>query len=322
MEFQLIERFRTHALAKRDDVVLGIGDDAAIVGMPYGHELVMSLDTLVEGTHFLPGTAPLDLGWKALAVNLSDLAAMGAEPAWAMLALTLPRADAEVVDGIAAGFVRMAERYRLALVGGDTTMGPLCLSVAIHGLVPMGQALTRHGAQPGDEVLVTGTLGDAMAGLYALRECPRDDAHHAVLRQSLVERLTRPEPRVAAGIALRGLASACVDVSDGLLGDLGHLCQRSGVGAVLQGTQLPCSPALRALHNEEEVWQWALAGGDDYELCFTVAPAHMAQVEDALAAVSCPCTRVGHIVRGEGVQVYGADGRALATPAKGWEHFA
>ncbi|TAM28595.1 MAG: thiamine-phosphate kinase, partial [Rhodanobacter sp.] len=215
MEFRLIDRIRELTDQPRDDVKLGIGDDGAVLAMPAGQELVMAIDTMVEGTHFLSGTAAADLGWKSLAVNLSDLAAMGAEPAWAMLALTLPRADADFVEGFAEGFAQLASQYRLALVGGDTTGGPLCLSVAVHGFVPPGQALTRTGARIGDEVMVTGTLGDAVAGLFALRDPPLDDAHRAALRQSLVDRLTRPEPRVAAGIALRGLATACVDISDG-----------------------------------------------------------------------------------------------------------
>lgn len=322
MEFRLIDRIRELTAQPRDDVTLGIGDDGAVLAMPAGQELVMAIDTMVEGTHFLPGTAPVDLGWKSLAVNLSDLAAMGAEPAWAMLALTLPRADANFVEGFAEGFAQLAGQYRLALVGGDTTGGPLCLSVAVHGFVPPGQALTRSGAGVGDEILVTGTLGDAVAGLFALRDPPHDEAPHAALRQSLIERLTRPEPRVAAGIALRGLATACVDISDGLLADLGHICEGSGVGAELEAAQLPRSPALRELHGEDESLQLALSGGDNYELCFTVPPERVAQVQSALADVGCPVTRIGCIVAGDGVRVRAADGGWLAITMKGWEHFA
>jgi thiamine-monophosphate kinase len=210
----------------------------------------------------------------------------------------------------------------LALVGGDTTGGPLCISVAVHGFVPPGQALTRAGAQVGDEVLVTGTLGDALAGLYALREPPHDDAHRAALRQSLIERLTRPEPRVAAGIALRGLATACVDISDGLLADLGHICSASGVGAELEAAQLPRSPALRELHGEDESIQLALSGGDNYELCFTVPPQRRAHVQSALADIGCRVTRIGRIVEGDDVRVRAADGSPLIVTMKGWEHFA
>ena len=322
MEFRLIDRIRELTAQSRDDVKLGIGDDGAVLAIPAGQELVMAIDTMVEGTHFLSGTAPADLGWKSLAVNLSDLAAMGAEPAWAMLALTLPHADAAFVDGFAEGFAQLAGKYRLALVGGDTTGGPLCLSVAVHGFVPPGQALTRRGAQVGDEILVTGTLGDAVAGLFALRDPPHDDAPRAALRQSLIERLTRPEPRVAAGIALRGLASACVDISDGLLADLGHVCEGSGVGAELEAAQLPRSPALRELHGEDESLQLALGGGDNYELCFTVPSGRMAQAQSVLAGIGCPVTRIGRIVAGGGVRVRAADGGWLAITMKGWEHFA
>lgn len=322
MEFRLIDRIRELTAQPRDDVKLGIGDDGAVLAMPAGQELVMAIDTMVEGTHFLPGTSPADLGWKSLAVNLSDLAAMGAEPAWAMLALTLPRADADFVEGFAEGFAQLAGKYRLALVGGDTTGGPLCLSVAVHGFVPPGRALTRTGARVGDEVMVTGTLGDAVAGLFALRDPPHDDAHRAALRQLLIERLTRPEPRVAAGIALRGLATACVDISDGLLADLGHICAGSGVGAELEAAQLPRSPALRELHGEDESLQLALGGGDNYELCFTVPPDRLVQVQAALAGIGCGVARIGRIVAGGDVRVRAADGGWLAITMKGWEHFA
>lgn len=322
MEFDLIELIRRRTAQLRDDVRTGIGDDGAVLAVPPGQELVMSIDTMVEGVHFLPGTAPADLGWKALAVNLSDLAAMGASPAWALLALTLPRADAAFVEGFAEGFMQLAQPHRLALVGGDTTGGPLCISVAVHGFVPPGQALTRAGAKVGDAVLVTGTLGDAVAGLQALRQPPHDDAHRAALRESLITRLTRPEPRVAAGVALRGLASACVDISDGLLADLGHICDASGVAAELQAVQLPRSSALRELHGEDESLTFALSGGDNYELCFTVPPERLSQAQAALANVGCAVMQIGHIIEGEGVRVRAADGTWLPTDMKGWEHFA
>jgi thiamine-monophosphate kinase len=322
MEFDLIDLIRQHTAQLRDDVRLGIGDDGAVLAPPIGQDLVMAIDTMVEGTHFLPGTAPQDLGWKSLAVNLSDLAAMGASPAWALLALTLPRGDRAFVEGFAEGFMQLARTCRLALVGGDTTGGPLCISVAVHGFVPPGQALTRGGARAGDEVLVTGTLGDALAGLYALRNPPHDDEHRATLRRALVERLARPQPRVAAGVALRGLASACVDISDGLISDLGHICTASGVGAELEAAQLPRSSALRELHGEDESLRFALIGGDNYELCFTVPPGRLAQVQAALGGAGCQVTRIGRIVEGHGVRVRAVDGGWLSMDMKGWEHFA
>jgi thiamine-monophosphate kinase len=322
MEFALIEMLRARTCAPRADVSIGIGDDGAVLRVPAGQELVAAIDTMVEGVHFLPGTAAADLGWKALAVNLSDLAAMGATPAWALLALTMPRADTAVVRDFADGFAQLAQRHHVALVGGDTTSGPLSISVAVHGFVPPGMALPRAGAQVGDVVLVTGTLGDAIAGLYALRDPPPDEPPRAALRATLIARLTRPVPRVAAGIALRGLASACIDISDGLLADLGHICTASGVGAELEAPLLPRSPALREQHGEAQSQEFALGGGDNYELCFTVSPAYLEQVLAELGRVGCGVTRIGRIVAGDSVRVRDAQGQWLMPTMQGWEHFA
>ncbi|KRE88610.1 thiamine-monophosphate kinase [Frateuria sp. Soil773] len=326
MEFRLIDRIRERTAQGRDDVRLGIGDDAALLAVPEGQELAVAIDTLVEGVHFPRDTSPADIGWKALAVNLSDLAAMGASPAWALLALTLPRpASAEAaqafVDGFAEGFERLAQPHRLALVGGDTTRGPLAVSVAVHGFVPPGKALRRAGAKAGDAVLVTGTLGDAAAGLRLLQSgagIPAGDPR----RDYLVERLNRPEPRLAAGMALRERASACLDVSDGLLADLGHLCAESGVGAEIDSALLPRSPALLGLFDDDGARDFALSGGDDYELCFTVPAARVAEVQADLARLGCGATRIGRIVDGSGVRVRGADGAWLEPARQGWDHFA
>ena len=322
MEFRLIDRIRELTAQPRDDVRIGIGDDAAVLAPPSGKELAVAIDTLVEGVHFPPGTAPADIGWKALAVNLSDLAAMGASPAWALLALTLPSADAAFVEGFAEGFAKLAQPHRLALVGGDTTRGPLTISVAVHGFVPPGQALTRAGARVGDAVLVTGTLGDAAAGLHALQHPPRDDDGRAGLRGFLIERLNRPTPRLAVGTALRGQATACVDVSDGLLADLGHICAASGVAAEIEAALLPRSSALLELYDDTTALHFALSGGDDYELCFTVPAARVAELQAGLARLGCGATKIGRIVEGEGVRVRAADGASLATDRPGWEHFA
>lgn len=320
MEFRLIDRIRELTAQPRDDVRLGIGDDAAVLAVPAGQELVVAIDTMVEGVHFLRGSEPANLGWKSLAVNLSDLAAMGASPAWALLAITLPAADAAFVEGFAKGFSQLAQPHRLALVGGDTTGGPLCISVAVHGFVPPGQALTRGGARVGDAVLVTGTLGDAAAGLQVLQH--PDPTRHNHLHDFLIERSLRPTPRLAAGAALRGQASACIDISDGLLADLGHICSASGVGAEIDASLLPRSPALLGLHDEATVLQFALAGGDDYELCFTVPAHRLADVQADLSRLGCGVTRIGRIVEGEGVRVRDADGQWLTIDHRGWEHFA
>ncbi|KZC35466.1 MULTISPECIES: thiamine-phosphate kinase [Rhodanobacter] len=322
MEFDLIELIRQHTAQARDDVRLGIGDDAAVLAVPAGKELAVAIDTLVEGVHFPRGTAPMDIGWKALAVNLSDLAAMGASPAWALLALTMPSADTAFVEGLAEGFARLAQPHRLALVGGDTTRGPLTISVAVHGFVPPGQALTRAGARAGDVVLVTGTLGDAAAGLHGVQHPPRDDDNRAGLRAFLGERLNRPTPRLAAGAALRGQATACIDISDGLLADLGHICTASGVGAEIEAAWLPRSLALLELYDETTALHFALSGGDDYELCFTAPAARVAELQAGLARLGCGATKIGRILEGEGVRVRAADGSWLATDRPGWEHFA
>jgi thiamine-monophosphate kinase len=317
MEFRLIDRIRERTAQPRADVRLGIGDDAALLAVPAGQELAVAIDTLVEGVHFPVGTAAAEIGWKALAVNLSDLAAMGATPAWALLALTLPDADAGFVDGLAEGFAQLARAHGVALVGGDTTRGPLSLSVAVHGFVPPGRALTRAGAQVGDAVLVTGTLGDAAAGLRLLQGAlPFDPANeaHAFLRG----RLDRPTPRVAAGLALRGRASACIDVSDGLLADVAHVAAASGVGVELEPSALPLSAAMRAVFDDASARALALGGGDDYELCFTVPLSRVGEVQAALDAMGCPATRIGRVVEGEGVR---AQGDRVALTQAGWDHF-
>ncbi|HUB92310.1 MAG TPA: thiamine-phosphate kinase [Dyella sp.] len=318
MEFSLIDRIRQLTAQHRDDVRLGIGDDAALLVVPPGQELAVAIDTMVAGVHFPVGTAATDVGWKALAVNLSDLAAMGATPAWALLALSMPGADTAFVDGFAQGFAQLAQSYRLALVGGDTTRGALTISVAVHGFVPPGKALMRTGAQAGDAVLVTGTLGDAAAGLQCVqRNHPRDEAQ----ARYLIERLNRPTPRVAAGLALRGHASACIDVSDGLLADLGHICASSHVGADIEAALLPRSSALLDLFDDTTSRDLALSGGDDYELCFTVPAQHVAAVQADLAKLGCGATRIGRVVQGEGVRVRDREGHWLESGHQGWDHF-
>ncbi|HET6633027.1 MAG TPA: thiamine-phosphate kinase [Rhodanobacteraceae bacterium] len=324
-EFDLIERIRRRTAQSREDVLLGIGDDAAVLQVPAGQALVAATDTLVAKVHFPEGTAAADIGWKALAVNLSDLAAMGATPAWALLNLTLPAADSGFVEALAGGFAQLARTHKLALVGGDTTQGPLSVTVTALGLVPVSQALRRAGAKVGDAVFVTGSLGDAAGGLRCLdRDDPRASsllASPGDARETLLARLRRPQPRLAAGRALRGIASACIDVSDGLLADLGHLCEGSGVGAEIQAERVPRSPALVELFGGDEALQQALAGGDDYELCFTVPAAEAHAVAADLARLGCGATRIGNVTEGQGVRVLDASGMPVHPRRRGWEHF-
>ncbi len=325
-EFDLIELIRTRCAIARDDVRLGIGDDAALLALPAGQVLAVTTDTLVAGVHFPQSAKGYDIGWKALAVNLSDLAAMGATPAWATLALTLPQADAVWVADFADGFAALAREFKLALVGGDTTQGPLSVTLTLHGLVPEKAALRRDAAQIGDAVFVTGTLGDAAAGLACLDKhgaaAQRTLATASNMRESLMARLQRPTPRIAQGIALRGRARACIDVSDGLVADLGHICAASGVGAEIDVDLLPASPALFSLFDAQARAGFQLAGGDDYELCFTAPKAKAAYWLNDLANSGCAATRIGRIVAEPGVRVHDAAGKAVAITRTGWQHFA
>ena len=327
-EFDLIERIRARAIA-RDGVLLGIGDDAALLKVPAGHELVVTADTLNAGVHFPADAPPADIGWKALAVNLSDLASMGARPAWCTLSLSLPGDDTAWLDAFLDGFLGLADTHAVALVGGDTTRGPLSIAVTAMGWVEAGAALRRDGARPGDDVWVTGTLGDAAAALVlgGYAPIPLDGVAMPVVEAgnaaALRARLARPAPRVAVGRALAGLAHACVDVSDGLLADLGHICRRSGVGAEIELARLPASPALRAAYADDEL-RAALqaAGGDDYELCFSASTAAREAVARALEQAGTTGTRIGRITDGDGVRALAADGSPWRPFRGGYVHFA
>ncbi len=321
-EFDLIARIRAR-VATRDDVVLGIGDDAALLAPPPGHQLVVTADTLNEGVHFPSGTAAADIGWKALAVNLSDLAAMGARPAWCTLSLSLPAPDTDWVDGFLDGFLALAGQHGIALVGGDTTRGPLAISVTAMGLVEAGAALRRDRARAGDDIWVTGTLGDAAAALAIDGHLPLPP--HASLpadldARALRQRLDRPTPRVAGGRALLGLAHACIDLSDGLLADLGHVCARSGVAATVELDRLPASAALQPLAGDVR-WALQASGGDDYELCFTAPPRLRDAVRQALDLAGVQATRIGRIAPGNGVTALDRDGRPWTQRRSGYQHF-
>lgn len=314
-EFGIIRRYFASQAPTRADVMLGIGDDAAVLAVPPDRELVVTVDNLVAGVHFPPEFAAEAVGHRALAVSLSDLAAMGAEPAWVLLALTLPEADEPWLDGFSRGFFALARRHGVALVGGNMARGPLDIGVTAHGLVRKGEALTRKGAQPGDLIYITGAPGDAAAGLKLLQAGHRDYTHPCL------KRFAYPEPRLAEGASLRSIASACIDVSDGLLADLGHLLEARGFGARVALEKLPLSDELRALHGTEEARRLALTGGDDYELCFTVHANRAAVAEARLQELGCPVTCIGTVEGQAGIECVDQAGKVHRYLASGYRHF-
>ncbi len=310
-EFEFIRLFTRAAPRRGEGVVLGIGDDAAVLRPPRGELLVATVDAVVEGVHFERGWRPEDVGWKALAVNLSDLAAMGARPLWALVALAMPRAEEPgQVARIGRGLWRCARLHGIAVVGGNVTAASE-LSVAVTAIGSARRPLRRSGAKPGDAVLVSGTLGDAALG--------REPGAPA----SLARRQRRPAPRLALGRALAGLATACIDLSDGLVQDLGHVCRASGVGAVLRLCDVPLSRAYRAAAQKRpDPWEAALSGGDDYELCVTVPPAEVPRALGAGGRTGAPLTVIGHIVPGRRVRVLDEHGRPRSSRHAGHDHLA
>jgi len=314
-EFDLIARYFTRAPRH---TTLAVGDDAALLSVSPGCELAASTDMLVEGVHFFPDVDPQSLGHKALAVNLSDLAAMGARPRWAMLSLALPDVDAQWLEGFSRGFFALADKHGVDLIGGDTTRGPLTICVQIMGEVGQGKALRRDGARIGDDIWVSGELGDAAAAVA--HRCGELNLEQAALERCRL-RLDLPTPRIALGLELGGLASSVIDVSDGLLGDLAHICERSGVGAEIEYSAVPCSADLRSLRDQERVNRAILAGGDDYELCFTAAAERAAEIEALAITLDIALTRIGGIIEGSAVSVFDAAGRPLPVRDKGFDHF-
>ncbi|MDQ5911525.1 MAG: Thiamine-monophosphate kinase [Pseudomonadota bacterium] len=318
-EFALIDRYFAAQRRQRPDVALGIGDDCALLIPPTGQHLAVTIDTLVADVHFFANADPANLGHKALAVNLSDLAAMGATPAWATLALTLPAADENWLQEFCRGLFTLANRYDVQLIGGDTTHGStMVITLQAHGFTPPGLALRRTGAQPEDGIYVTGTPGDA--GL-ALAAAFGNVVIAPEYRDYFQQRLERPEPRITQGLALRGIASAAIDISDGLAQDLGHILECSGVGARLDVERLPLSPALAASLDREAAWRTALVSGDDYELCFTVSPDRAALLTAVAAAWDCRCTGIGVITGEPGLQLCRADGSTFPLEQSGYDHF-
>lgn len=314
-EFELIARYFARPASR---AVLGVGDDAALMRVSAGAEIAVSTDMLVAGTHFFADANPRRLGHKTLAVNLSDMAAMGATPRWALLSVALPHADAAWLRGFSRGLLALAREHDVDLVGGDTTRGPLNLCVTIIGEVPRGRALRRDGAQAGDDVWVSGALGDAALAVACRKRRVRLSAAELV---RCTRALEQPQPRVALGIALRGIAHAAIDISDGLAADLGHICERSRLGADLRVDALPRSRAAARLVSTPLGEEVVLAGGDDYELCFTAAARARPRITTLSARLGIRLTRVGTMRRGRGVRLLAADGREIRRARRGFDHF-
>lgn len=318
-EFDIIRRLVATMPGLRDDVVVGPGDDGAVLSVPAGHELVLTTDALVAGRHFPRDTHAHDVACKALAVNLSDLAAMAARPAWLTIALTLPDVDESWLAGFASGLAQMLADSGTSLVGGDLTRGPLAVCVQAAGFVKAGQALLRDGARPGDAVCVTGTPGDAALGLSLWQSGQRpSDAQLGFLH----DRLVCPQPRIGAAAILAAAAHAGVDLSDGLAADLGHVLDASGVGARIQAGRLPSSEAFDAHCPAGKRLQYQLTGGDDYELCLCLPEGRLASVRRDLAdALGCHLTRIGTVESRPGLRVVNRQGEMLHFDAPGFDHF-
>lgn len=334
-EFAIIEKyFRDSGLCfASDGVDLAIGDDCALLSVDPTQQLALSMDLLQEGVHFPEAAIPELLGQRALAVNLSDLAGMGADPVCFTLGLSLPEADDAWLEAFSRGLSKMAAKYQCPLVGGDLIQGILHIVIQVHGLVPRGKALLRSGARPGDLVYVTGTLGDGAAALALFENLAGNDSSGDKGSPFLKNKLTArhrdyfinafylPEPRVNVGRSILGLASAAIDISDGLLSDLGHIVEASGVGAEVDVAQVPLSDPMLACIKEESRYYLALAGGDDYELCITVAPEQCGALEAAVANLDVPLTRIGEIITGEEIRCLDSHGDTVTFEHSGYSHF-
>lgn len=318
-EFNIIEYFFKAKSIQRKDVIVGIGDDGAVTHIPKGQALVTTTDTLISGVHFLADTPPQAIAKKAIAVNLSDLAAMGAEPAWISLSLSLPEVDEEWLEAFSNGLQEHAEYYSVQLIGGDTVKGPLVITITAQGFVPFDQALTRNKAKPGDSVYVTGTLGDAGLGLQiAQKKCVLDDKLN---QEYLLNRLHYPTPRLLVGTSLRRIASACIDISDGLVSDIKHILNASQCGATIHVDKLPMSQALKDSVSSSQAIDYALSAGDDYELLFTVSEEQKGHLETTLASANVHATFIGQLNGSVGkLELRQAD-KPYEYSAKGYQHF-
>ncbi len=312
-EFELIAKYFTRP-AQAD---LGVGDDAALIRVRPGYQLAISADMSVAGTHFFADIDPFVIGWKSMAVNVSDMAAMGAEPRWATLSIALPQIDDAWLQRFSAGLFACADAFGVSLIGGDTTRGPLNIAINILGEVPLGQALQRNGARAGDDVWVSGVLGQA--ALWLQHRLGKLDLHAQDVAV-LATAMHAPQPRVALGQALRGIATAVLDISDGLLADLTHILEASAVGAALDWPAMPKPLLQQSAVSDAMLQQAVLAGGDDYELCFTAAPQHRDALSALAAQLALPLHRIGHITEAPGLQVFDGEA-AVVLSQKGYAHF-
>ncbi|KTG29814.1 thiamine-monophosphate kinase [Idiomarina sp. WRN-38] len=321
-EFSLINDYFANRSARRSDVVIGIGDDGAVVKPMPEHDIVVVTDTLVEGVHFDKTTPPRAIGHKAVAVNLSDLAAMGAQPSWVSLALTCPNTNQDWWTEFSSGLDEICRYYDCQLIGGDTTKGPLTITVTAHGQLPSGTAISRSGAKPGDWVYVSGSLGDAGLGLQVTQNKVSTTGRHL---QHVIEKLHYPTPRVAMGQVLRGVATSCIDVSDGLIADLGHLLNQAQVSAQINLEKLPLSLALTETLNANEALAMALTAGDDYELCFTLPEEHRGRMETLTSHLKTKPVCIGRIMKGAEAKInmhYEGEPWELPQGYKSFNHFA
>ncbi|AHG75131.1 Thiamine-monophosphate kinase [Mannheimia varigena USDA-ARS-USMARC-1296] len=322
-EFDIIDRyFNASQRPPRKDVLLSIGDDCAVTSLKPNQQLAITTDTLVCGTHFLPTISPADLAYKSVAVNLSDLASMGAEPAWISLALTLPEIDHDWLAEFSEHFFDILDHYNVDLIGGDTTKGHLSLTLTAQGIVPQDKGLFRHNAKIGDWIYISGTLGDSAAGLQLLLKQKTDNLNWNKDESYLIQRHLRPTPRVLLGLTIASIANAAIDISDGLLSDLGHILKRSNCGAALNLDDLPLSEPLLNCYSKEEAEHFALSGGEDYELCFTVHNDNKQKLEKALTNIGVNYTCIGQIRSAKEGLTLLRNNEVVTLPAqRGFDHF-
>lgn len=322
-EFELIRQFFNSGQGDDSNhtsgVVLGIGDDAAVLQPISDHQMIVSVDTLVSGVHFPETASAYDIGWRTLAVNLSDLAAMGVTPRWFTLALTIPTADESWLQSFSQGLFDCASRYQIKLVGGDTTAGPLTLTVQVIGETPNQQFLSRSGAAVGDGIYLTGYVGDAIAGLGIVQgKYSTTDTHE----RYLLDRFMKPTPRVEAGLALSTIASAAIDISDGVIADLGHIAEASQLSAALELGKIPVSEPLIELLGKSTAQQLALSAGDDYELCFTVSAVHQSKLPAIFETLELNYSQIGEMKTGTGVSIQGEKHPDIQHTNTGYQHFS